>query len=56
MAYATVMNKRMTSRTSSSPMGASFTSAGAENPMLTIVALAIRQADYLADQLGKKEI
>jgi choline dehydrogenase-like flavoprotein len=36
--------------------GSVFTSAGAENPTLTIVALAIRQADYLADQLRKKQI
>jgi hypothetical protein len=36
--------------------GSQFTSSGAENPTLTIVALAIRQADYLADQLGKKQI
>jgi choline dehydrogenase-like flavoprotein len=36
--------------------GSQFTSAGAENPTLTIVALAVRQADYLADQLGKKQI
>ena len=33
-----------------------FTSGGAENPTLTIVALAIRQAEYLADQLSKKEM
>jgi hypothetical protein len=36
--------------------GSQFTSSGAENPTLTIVALTIRQADYLADQLGKKQI
>jgi choline dehydrogenase-like flavoprotein len=36
--------------------GSQFTSSGAENPTLTIVALAIRQADYLADQLGRKQI
>ena len=36
--------------------GSQFTSGGAENPTLTIVALAIRQAAYLADQLGKKQI
>src|SRR6476469_1902779 len=33
--------------------GSQFTTGGAENPTLTIVALAIRQADYLADQLSK---
>jgi choline dehydrogenase-like flavoprotein len=36
--------------------GNQFTSAGAENPTLTIVALAIRQAEYLASQLTKKEM
>ena len=36
--------------------GSVFTTGGAENPTLTIVALAIRQADYIADQLGKNEI
>jgi len=36
--------------------GSQFTSGGAENPTLTIVALAIRQADHLADQLGKKQM
>lgn len=36
--------------------GSQFTSGGAENPTLTIAALAIRQAGYIADQLAKKEI
>jgi GMC oxidoreductase len=36
--------------------GSQFTSGAAENPTLTIVALAIRQAEYLADQLSKKEM
>jgi choline dehydrogenase-like flavoprotein len=36
--------------------GSQFTTGGAENPTLTIVALAIRQARYLADQLSKKEM
>jgi choline dehydrogenase-like flavoprotein len=36
--------------------GSQFTSGGAENPTLTIVALAIRQADYLADQLSKNQM
>jgi choline dehydrogenase-like flavoprotein len=35
--------------------GSQFTSAGAENPTLTIVALAIRQADHLADRPGKNQ-
>ena len=36
--------------------GSQFTTGGAENPTLTIVALAIRQAEHIADQMGKKEI
>jgi len=36
--------------------GSVFTTGGAENPTLTIVALAIRQADYIADQMGKNAI
>ena len=36
--------------------GSQFTSGGAENPTLTIVALAIRQAGYLADRLNQKQI
>jgi choline dehydrogenase-like flavoprotein len=34
--------------------GSQFTTGGAENPTLTIVALAIRQADYLADQFEQE--
>ncbi len=33
--------------------GSQFTTGAAVNPTLTIVALAIRQADYLADELSK---
>lgn len=33
--------------------GSQFTTGGAENPTLTIVALAIRQADFIADQMSK---
>jgi choline dehydrogenase-like flavoprotein len=33
--------------------GSQFTTSAAENPTLTIVALAIRQADYIADQMSK---
>jgi len=33
-----------------------FTTGGAENPTLTIVSLAIRQADYIAEQMGKNAI
>jgi choline dehydrogenase-like flavoprotein len=36
--------------------GSQFTTGGAENPTLTIVSLAIRQAEYLADKLGKNEL
>jgi choline dehydrogenase-like flavoprotein len=36
--------------------GSQFTTSGAENPTLTIVTLAIRQADYLSSQLKKNEI
>jgi len=33
--------------------GSQFTTGAAENPTLTIVALAIRQADHIADEMGK---
>jgi choline dehydrogenase-like flavoprotein len=33
--------------------GSQFTTGGAENPTLTIVALAIRQADHIASELSK---
>lgn len=36
--------------------GSQFTTSAAENPTLTIVALAIRQADYIADQMAKNNI
>jgi choline dehydrogenase-like flavoprotein len=36
--------------------GSQFTTGGAENPTLTIVALAIRQAEHIADQMGRNEI
>jgi choline dehydrogenase-like flavoprotein len=36
--------------------GSQFTTGGAENPTLTIVTLAVRQAEYLADQMGKNTI
>jgi choline dehydrogenase-like flavoprotein len=36
--------------------GSQFTTGGAENPTLTIVTLAIRQADYIADQMSKGSI
>lgn len=36
--------------------GSQFTTSAAENPTLTIVALAIRQADYIAEQMGKNQI
>jgi choline dehydrogenase-like flavoprotein len=36
--------------------GSVFTTGAAENPTLTIVALAIRQADHIAGELGKGNI
>ena len=36
--------------------GSQFTTGGAENPTLTIVALAIRQADFIAQQMSKNAI
>jgi choline dehydrogenase-like flavoprotein len=36
--------------------GSQFTSGAAENPTLTIVALAIRQAEYIANGLNNKSI
>ncbi|MCW5237324.1 GMC family oxidoreductase [Verminephrobacter eiseniae] len=36
--------------------GSQFTTGGAENPTLTIVTLAIRQADYIAQQMGSRAI
>ena len=36
--------------------GSQFTTGGAENPTLTIVTLAIRQADYIARQMKQKTI
>ncbi len=36
--------------------GSQFTTGASENPTLTIVTLAIRQADYIADQMSKGNI
>jgi choline dehydrogenase-like flavoprotein len=36
--------------------GSQFTTGAAENPTLTIVTLAIRQAEHIAEQMGKGEI
>ena len=36
--------------------GSQFTTSAAENPTLTIVALAIRQAEYIVDQMAKQYI
>jgi choline dehydrogenase-like flavoprotein len=36
--------------------GSQFTTGGAENPTLTIVALALRQADHIAERMGKNEV
>jgi len=36
--------------------GSQFTTGGAENPTLTIVSLAIRQAEYIAKQMNEKAL
>ena len=36
--------------------GSQFTTGGAENPTLTIVSLAIRQAEYITRQMTEKAI
>ena len=36
--------------------GSQFTTGGAENPTLTIVALAIRQAEFIAGQLARGDL
>ncbi|MER1967590.1 GMC family oxidoreductase [Castellaniella sp. GW247-6E4] len=36
--------------------GSQFTSSAAENPTLTIVSLAIRQAETIADRMSRKEL
>ena len=36
--------------------GSQFTTGGAENPTLTIVTLAIRQADHIAKQMTARAI
>ncbi|MBT6273751.1 MAG: GMC family oxidoreductase, partial [Chromatiales bacterium] len=36
--------------------GSQFTTGAGENPTLTIVSLAIRQADYIAEQMTKKSL
>ncbi len=36
--------------------GSQFTSSAAENPTLTIVSLAIRQAEYIAEQLSTRAV
>jgi len=36
--------------------GSQFTTGAGENPTLTIVALAIRQSDFIADQLSRRSI
>jgi len=36
--------------------GSAFSSSGAANPTLTIVALAIRQADHIADRMRRGEL
>lgn len=34
--------------------GSVFNTSGAGNPMLTIVALAIRQVDHIAERMSRK--
>lgn len=36
--------------------GSAFTSSGAANPTLTIVALAIRQADHIAETMARRDL
>jgi choline dehydrogenase-like flavoprotein len=36
--------------------GSQFTTGAAENPTLTIVTLAIRQADHIAGQMSKHAV
>jgi choline dehydrogenase-like flavoprotein len=36
--------------------GSQFTTGGAENPTLTIVTLAIRQAGYIVEEMSKRNI
>ena len=36
--------------------GSQFTTGAAENPTLTIVALALRQADFIAKEMGQNTI
>ena len=36
--------------------GSQFTTGASENPTLTIVALAIRQADYISRSMSRKEL
>ena len=36
--------------------GSQFTTGAAENPTLTIVALAMRQADYIAKEMAARTI
>ena len=36
--------------------GSQFTTGGAENPTLTIVTLAIRQADHIAQEMSAGNI
>ncbi len=55
-ACATSGARRTTSPTCSSRDGSQFTTGGAENPTLTIVTLAIRQAEYIARQMTEKTI
>jgi choline dehydrogenase-like flavoprotein len=36
--------------------GSQFTTSGAENPTLTIVALAMRQAEHIVQSMSRREL
>ena len=48
--------RRMTCRTSIVSDGSQFTSGAACNPTLTIVALAIRQAEHITGRMARGEV
>jgi choline dehydrogenase-like flavoprotein len=56
MGFATNGVRLTTSRTIFISDGSQLTTGAAANPTLTIVALAIRQADYIADQVVTQNI
>lgn len=54
--YVLHMVKHTISLTCSFQMAVSLTTGAAENPTLTIVSFAIRQADFMAKQMSEKTI